>query len=257
MRLRPLATLTALLCAAALGDMIHRAWLAHRSPPAEPSASARSMLAAHAAPAARAAPLAATPADTLTSLERLDARNQLAAATGTVYFDSLLAEADSTLRRWPDSTLGGLRVAIMGGWPPGWRSDMIGQVRAALEAWHSAVPAIHFLEIPDSTGANIVVHWVENLGSHRTGEANITWDRAGRIHHVDVSLALVDPGGQPLSARALSAVAVHELGHALGLSHSPDSNDVLYSRTRTGELSPRDLATIRLLYQLRPGKIRQ
>jgi len=69
-------------------------------------------------------------------------------------------------------------------------------------------------------------------------------------------LALRTNGGYSLPDEALLAVAVHETGHALGLPHSADSNDVMYPATRTGVLSERDRRTAQVLYQLQPGPLR-
>jgi predicted Zn-dependent protease len=52
------------------------------------------------------------------------------------------------------------------------------------------------------------------------------------------------------------ALALHELGHALGLGHSPVQEDVLYPVTRANDLSDRDRRTARLLYSLPPGDLR-
>ena len=253
LRVRILAIVTLLLCAAVTADALHRAWTARRrlEPAAAPTPPAvRSSL------SARAAPLPASAADTLSAAARADARHAITDAAGTVYFDSLFAETDSTLRRWPDSVVGTLGIVIDGGGPPEWRPEMLDQVRDAMRNWESALPGLHFVELLDTTGADITVHWVERLGADRTGQADLVWDRAGRIHHVDVSLAVRGPTGRTLSDFGLRAVATHELGHALGLAHSADSSDVLFPATRTDTLSPRDVATVQLLYRLHPGGIR-
>ncbi|HEU5357792.1 MAG TPA: matrixin family metalloprotease [Gemmatimonadales bacterium] len=252
-RVRVLAVVTLMLCAAVTADALHRAWMAHRghqpaaAPPPPP---------VHSSLSARAAPLPASAADTLSAGDRAAARRAISAAAGTVYFDSLFAETDSTLRRWPDSVIGSLGIVMDGGGPPEWRPEMLDQVRDAMRGWESALPGLHFVQLLDTTGADITVHWVERLGADRTGQADLVWDRAGRIHHVDVSLALRGPTGRTLSDFGLRAVAAHELGHALGLAHSADSTDVLYPATRTDTLSPRDVATVQLLYRLRPGGVK-
>ncbi|MGH7732141.1 MAG: matrixin family metalloprotease [Gemmatimonadales bacterium] len=255
LRVRALAIVTLFLCVAIIGDRLHRAWVPHhgqaRSNATSTPTELRSSL------PARSVPIPAARSDTLTATVRADARTAIGDAGATVYFDSLLTETDSTLRRWPDSTLRSLVVVITSGGPAGWRPDMVDQVRNALREWEAVVPGLHFVEPLDGTGAAITVHWVERLGGSRTGQADLVWDRAGRIHHVDVSLALLGPNGQPLREDALRAVAAHELGHALGLAHSGDSTDVLFSATHTSVLSPRDVATVQMLYRLRPGSIKQ
>ena len=256
MRLRLLILITCLLVAAVLGDLVGRTW-EHLHPRSSAPAVRTTSAALHSTLSGKAPPPLPTRAgDTLSTAERSEARQSLASVTGTVYFDTLFAETDSTLRRWPDSAYGSLTIALMGNGPEGWRPEMSGFVRAAMQEWQGVVPGLRFVDLLDSTGTDIEVHWVPSLGGNRTGQADILWDQAGRIHHVDVSLALLAPTGQPLSELGLRAVALHELGHALGLAHSPDSSDVLFPATRTADLSPRDIATIQMLYRLPAGQIK-
>lgn len=252
---RALSIISLLLGGAVAGDLIHRAWTAHatRTSP-DPTAApveTRSSL------PARSPPIPAATADSLGPAGRADVRATIGGAGATVYFDSLLTETDSTLRRWPDSALSALPVVITGGGPAEWRPDMVDQVRDALRIWEAVVPGLHFVEPLDTSGAAITVHWVEHLAASRTGQADLIWDRAGHIHHVVVSLALLGPSGQQLSDSSLRAIATHEIGHALGLAHSGDSTDVLFPATRTATLSPRDVATVQLLYRLHPGSIKR
>ena len=108
----------------------------------------------------------------------------------------------------------------------------------------------------DSSLAQIVLVWVDRLDGGRTGTTEITWDSYGRIRKAYVTLAAHTPEGERLGVRQMTALALHELGHALGLGHSPDSLDALFPRTRAIELTERDRSSGRLLYALPPGRIR-
>ena len=78
----------------------------------------------------------------------------------------------------------------------------------------------------------------------------------GRVRRATISLALHSTAGAALSDPALLSVAVHETGHAIGLPHSADSNDVMFPSTRTSVLSERDIRTAQVLYQLPPGSVK-
>ena len=70
-----------------------------------------------------------------------------------------------------------------------------------------------------------------------------------------ISLAIRSHTGTPLPDGALLAVAVHEAGHAIGLPHSADTNDVMFPATRTGVLTERDRRTVEALYRLPTGPV--
>ena len=73
----------------------------------------------------------------------------------------------------------------------------------------------------------------------------------------DITLALHTSTGTPLPSEVVAATAVHEAGHLLGLNHSPDAADIMASRHHGVHVpSPADLATMRLLYSIPPGRLR-
>jgi hypothetical protein len=89
----------------------------------------------------------------------------------------------------------------------------------------------------------------------RTGQTDLAWDVEGRIESGVITLATFDPEGQPMGPEEMRVVALHEVGHVLGLDHSPDSADLMFPIAQTRQLSRRDIETARLLYRLAPGPL--
>jgi predicted Zn-dependent protease len=71
-----------------------------------------------------------------------------------------------------------------------------------------------------------------------------------------ITLATFDPKGRPMESDDIRVVAVHEVGHLLGLDHSKDSTDIMFPTAKVRALSDRDVRTVILLYQLTPGSLR-
>jgi predicted Zn-dependent protease len=133
---------------------------------------------------------------------------------------------------------------------------MAGFMREALNRWESTGIGVRFATTTDTTDAEIMVRWIDHFEFDRAGQTDLTWDQAGRVRKAAILLALRTHTGIVLPDPALLTVAVHETGHALGLPHSPDSNDVMFPATQTGILSDRDRRTAQVLYQLPPGPVR-
>jgi predicted Zn-dependent protease len=251
---RVLPVLTALLVGAVAADVARR--IIARPDPAAPGTDSTSV-GASAGQVVRRAP---APPDTAADVRRRAVvRRRLEIEGASTYLPDMLPETDSAVRRWPDQLVAGraLRVAVLrGGGVASFREEFAANVSWAVNRWNSANLPVRLETGADSSTADIVVTWVRRLDGNRTGRTDVTWDTRGHIRRAEVFLATHTPDGQPLDTRQMTALALHELGHALGLGHSPSRDDALYPITRALELSDRDRRTARLLYDLPPGSLR-
>ncbi len=190
---------------------------------------------------------------------RDDVLRRLAEDGPGTYLPAMLAQVDSAIRRWPDDRFTRpLKIGVASRTVPGFQQDFAGTIPFAINQWNGIQLPIQLdFRGHDTTDADITVGWVPRLDSGRTGKADVTWDQRQYIRKVAVSLATHTPDGRELNVSEMTALALHELGHAIGLAHSGDPNDALYPMTRALELSSRDRATARLLYALPPGSLRK
>ena len=200
----------------------------------------------------------AIPTDQLDSAARAAALTRITVEGGGTYLPAMLADNDSVLHRWPDSRARQpLRVAVLReDTVRGFREDFIANVAWAIGRWNGVGLPVWLEQSADSTGADIVVTWADRLDSNRTGRSDLTWQRRGPIVKVRVTLATHLPDGRPVLSNQMVALALHELGHAIGLGHSPVKSDALYPETSATDLTSRDRGTAALLYSIPPGSFK-
>jgi len=199
------------------------------------------------------APSDVTPARDLDEIRRRIAQNE----PGT-YIGEILAERDSNIARWPDRTSHPLRVWVQTPQSaPDWNPGFVGRVRDAFTTWESAGAPVPFTFVMDSSDADVHVTWVDHFDEQISGKTMWARDENWWIVEANIAIALHHNHGEALDASAVRAIAVHEVGHLLGLDHCADTANIMTARVRVRELSPADKATMRLIYAVPPGSVRQ
>jgi predicted Zn-dependent protease len=193
-----------------------------------------------------------------------EVRERIAQAGGGTYIDEMLLERDSSLARWPDRTARPLRVWVQSASAlEGWRPQFADEVRRAFATWQAVGVPVHFTFVADSAGADVHVAWIDHFPEPISGRT--LWARDDRwwIVGADLTVALRHAApndstgrGAALDDDAVRAIALHEVGHLLGLDHTADASNIMTPRVRSRALSAADVATVRLLYSLPPGSVR-
>ncbi|GAC1517300.1 MAG: hypothetical protein NVS1B4_16990 [Gemmatimonadaceae bacterium] len=176
--------------------------------------------------------------------------------TGT-YIGEILLSRDSALARWPERTKDPLRVWVQ---PQSrvadWEPVFADRVRTAFAEWSVCGIPVRFAFTSDSARADVHVTWLDHFDEPISGKTKWARDENWWIVDGDIAIAVHHNGGEPLDDSAIHAIALHEVGHLLGLDHTADSTNIMTPRVRARSLTSADRATMRLLYELPPGTIR-
>jgi hypothetical protein len=149
-----------------------------------------------------------------------DLRRRIATGMDGTYIHELLAVRDSAIARWPDRVSRPLRVFVREGEElESWNPDFTSAVRDAFDTWvHARIP-VRFTFVRDSVGADIHVRFVASFANGISGKT--VWSRDGYhwLLSSDIQLAVTHPNGGTITAPQMRAIALHEVGHLLGLDH--------------------------------------
>ena len=176
-------------------------------------------------------------------------------AAGT-YIGEMFAERDSMNYRWPERVNAPLAVWVQTATLDPEGADWPRLVHESFHPWIETGIPVSFLPTEASARADVRVTWVERYESRTTGRTRWVRDQHGWITAASIELARTQPDGRPLDDAIVGAIARHEVGHLLGLTHTADETNIMSARVRGRELREADRATVRLVYKLPPGSVR-
>jgi len=189
--------------------------------------------------------------------ERADVRQRLRDAEAGTYIGDILLERDSALARWPDRLENPLAVWVEPQSPVrDFTTLYVAEVRSAFQEWGALRLPVRFVFVRDSARADVHVNFIDHFDEPISGRTRWTRDDDWAITDANIILAVHHHLGEQLDPDAMHAMALHEIGHLLGLDHTTDSLSIMAPRVRVRALSSADRATVRLLYALPPGPLR-
>jgi hypothetical protein len=174
------------------------------------------------------------------------------------YVGDAVNGGERELHRWRTGTDTKRTLWVHFSEPPDGRPTFWDESVRALETWNAVrgIPlAFRRTEHPEA--ADVKFRWIHRFDANQAGTTDWETDGEGWITSAVVTLATEHAEGTAMSEEFLRLVALHELGHVVGLPHSEDPSDVLHPGNRNQKLSDRDVRSARQLYErLDPDRVR-
>jgi len=185
------------------------------------------------------APVGAGGPSYIVLLARSEIRRRIRASAGGTYLNDILsAGSDSVLHRWD----GRVSIPVRVYFPPttvaNFQPSFLDAVRSAFQRWQDAGVPVRFNLDADSGSAEVrdpMAHPVRGRALGADGRAVDDEGQADRWRRHPRHLRCQ---GATVRAEDVRVLALHEIGHLIGLDHSPDPGDIMYAQPKVRDLSP-------------------
>lgn len=132
-----------------------------------------------------------------------------------------------------------------------------GLVKRALDEWQAATKGkVSFTLVNTLLESQVNIDW-KRVERKALGHCYFQFDGAQRLYSAEVSIGLTDGliHSDYMDEGEVYHTILHEIGHAIGLGHSPYKSDIMYTPHQKGvnKVSEGDILTVNWLYKLPQG----